>query len=125
MFTSSVKKDFTQSPYAERTRVRARAKTIGDVLVIIVRNFSFSPPLSFSLSIVLSLYFQRCIILTRFSFLRFSFLTRIPNIDRSEQKIVNVIATWRYERDAKGKQVGEFSRLSIGGYCSTVHVRRM
>lgn len=70
LFTSSVKKDFTQSPYAERTRVRARAKTIGDVLVIIVRNFSFSPPLS--LSLLYSLYFQRCIILTRFSFLPFS-----------------------------------------------------
>ena len=110
MFTSSVKKDFSQSPYAERTRVRTRAKTIGDVLVIIVRKRDFSFSLSLSLSIVLSTmhYFNMIFIFTLFFSHEFAY------IDRSERKIVNVIATWRYERGKRetGRRV---SRLSIGG----------
>lgn len=66
--------------------------------------------LSLSLSIVLSTmhYFNMIFIFTLFFSHEFAY------IDRSERKIVNVIATWRYERGKRetGRRV---SRLSIGG----------
>lgn len=53
-------------------------------------------------------YFNMIFIFTLFFSHEFAY------IDRSERKIVNVIATWRYERGKRetGRRV---SRLSIGG----------